>query len=198
VERPYAESCVQNREPILQVICPQLPAPCELLEVGSGTGQHAVYFGSRLPHVRWQPSDRADQLAGIQAWVDDAGLDNVPDPIELDVLLEEQWPRHPVSAVFSANTVHIMGEPEVAALFSGVARVLKSTGVFLLYGPFNYRGRYTSESNRDFDRWLKERDPHSGIKDLDWLCGLAAAGGLELVEDCAMPVNNRTLIWRKT
>ncbi len=198
MSKPYAESCEQNQGPILEVIRPWLASSGDLLEVGSGTGQHAVFFASRLPHVRWLPSDRADQLAGIRAWVSEAALDNVLDPVELNVLRKEQWPQRAVSAVFSANTVHIMGDSEVEALFAGVAQVLARAGVFLLYGPFNYRGSYTSESNRQFDAWLKARDPRSGIKDFTWLCRLAAAGGLELVKDYAMPVNNRTLVWRKT
>ncbi len=195
--KPFAESCEQNRAPILAAIRPRLADATALLEIGSGTGQHAVYFAPELPHLSWQPSDLAEHHPGIRAWLDEAALSNVLAPLALDVSDPGAWPRTVYDAVFTANTVHIMGEGEVAALFAGVGRVLAGGGVFLVYGPFNYDGRYTSDSNARFDDWLKQRDPRSGIKDMAWLKGLAAAADLVLEADIAMPANNRTLVWRR-
>lgn len=195
--KPYAESCEQNREPILAVLRSRLGDSRSLLEIGSGTGQHAVYFGAALPQLVWQTSELAEQHAGIQAWLDEAALDNVRAPLGLDVSDPTAWPGEVFDAVFTANTVHIMGEDEVGELFAGVGRVLDRGGLFLVYGPFNYGGRYTSDSNSRFDQWLKARDPRSGIKDLDWLRTLAGPAGLVLDEDVEMPANNRILVWRK-
>lgn len=194
--KPCAESCEQNRLPILEVIRPLLSGCRELLEIGSGTGQHAVYFSAQLPHLSWQTSDVADNHPGIHAWLDEAQLANVLRPLALDVR-SDHWPEQRYEAVFSANTVHIMGWEAVEALFAGVGRVLAPQGLFILYGPFNYGGRYTSESNARFDAWLKARDPQSGIRNFEALDVLAQTAGLALVEDIEMPVNNRTLVWRK-
>lgn len=196
MNKPYAESCDQNREPILTVIKPLLQNCASLLEIGSGTGQHAVYFGEMMPRLAWYTSDCADYLPGINLWRDDAGLDNVRPPVELDVSSSE-WPRFDVDAVFSANTVHIMHWNDVEALFAGVGRLLKTGGCFLLYGPFNYGGGYTSVSNENFDHWLKTRDPGSGIRDFEDLDRLAQQAGLRLVNDFEMPANNRILHWCK-
>lgn len=197
MNKPYAGSCEQNRAPILAAIKPRLVDALALLEIGSGTGQHAVYFGAELPRLSWQTSDLAEHHSGIQAWLDSAGLPNVQPPLALDVSDREAWPRDAYDAVFTANTVHIMGEAAVADLFSGVGRLLGGGGVFMIYGPFNYEGRYTSDSNARFDDWLKERDPESGIKDLGWLKSLADAADLVLEDDIEMPANNRILVWRK-
>lgn len=196
-DKPFAESCVENRDPIIGVLAPRLAACRTLLEIGSGTGQHAVYFAPELPHLHWQTSDRPENHAGIIAWLDEAGLDNVLTPLALDVSADD-WPVGPFDAVFSANTAHIMSTDAVADMFRGVGRVLCTGGRFLLYGPFSYDGQHTAPSNLQFDRWLKARDPAMGIRDLVWLRTLADASGLILDEDIAMPVNNRTLVWRKT
>ncbi|MGB5396152.1 MAG: DUF938 domain-containing protein [Gammaproteobacteria bacterium] len=196
MQKPFSESCEQNREPILQVIEPLLRDASSLLEIGSGTGQHAVYFGAHLPHLRWQASDCADYLPGIRLWIDEAALSNVPVPLELDVTLA--WPVLSIDAVFSANSVHIMHWHMVEALFAGVGRVLPSGGMFLLYGPFNYQGSYSSESNARFDAWLKARDPGSGIRDIEKLVPLAENAGLILRDDFSMPANNRILYWQRS
>ncbi|MDJ0738696.1 MAG: DUF938 domain-containing protein [Gammaproteobacteria bacterium] len=197
MDKPFAESCVENREPILAVLAPRLHGCTTLLEIGSGTGQHAVYFAPQLPQLTWQTSERAENHAGIRAWLDEAGLANVAPPLPLDVL-RDRWPSGPYDAVFSANTAHIMATDAVAAMFRGVGDVLATGGRFLLYGPFSYGGRHTAPSNREFDAWLQARDPAMGVRDLDWLRTLAAASGLHLDEDIAMPVNNRTLVWLKS
>jgi cyclopropane fatty-acyl-phospholipid synthase-like methyltransferase len=194
--KPYSESCEQNRAPILKVLRVELTGRTRLLEIGSGTGQHAVYLAPEFPRLLWQTSDRSDMHAGIQAWLDDQNSPNILPPLPLDVR-QDRWPSTRYDAVFSANTVHIMTWSEVEYLFAGVGSVLESHGVFCLYGPFNYRGSYTSESNARFDEWLKARDPASGIKDFEALRDLAEKAGMDLKNDYEMPANNRTLVWSK-
>ena len=195
--KPYAESCDQNRDPILKLLKDVFAASTKVLEIGSGTGQHAVFFADKLPHLLWQTSDLPANHAGIRAWLHEQGSERVLAPIAIDTT-ESVWPLGgPVDAVFSANTAHIMHWPAVEGMFAGIGRHLATGGVFALYGPFNYEGRYTSESNARFDRWLKDRDPESGIRDFEALCELARAAGMELLTDYEMPANNRTLVWRK-
>jgi SAM-dependent methyltransferase len=195
-DKPFAESCEQNREPIFRVIRPLLRDCGSVLEIGSGTGQHAVYFAARMPQLQWQTSDCLPCHRGIQAWIDDSGLDNVLPPIELDVL-RSPWPQRTFDAVFSANTCHIMHWPEVEAMFDGIGRVLKPGGRLLLYGPFNEHGEYTSASNARFDEWLKARDPQSGIRDFEALDALARRAGMQLQHNYPMPANNRILYWKR-
>ena len=194
--KPFAESSAENRQPIFEVIEPLLQDCQTLLEIGSGTGQHAVYFSESLPHLTWQCSDLKHNHAGINMWIEESGLNNVQAPIELDTL-NSDWPDQSFDAVFSANIVHIMDWNMVQGLFAGLAQVMNVGGRFLLYGPFNYNGQYSSESNARFDQWLKERDPGSGIKDFEKLDQLAKEAGLKLVNDYEMPVNNRLLYWQK-
>ena len=195
--KPFAESCEENKRPILAVL-EQAFADCrEILEIGSGTGQHAVFFAARLPHLVWQTSDLREHHAGIRAWLTEAGLPNLRPPIALDVA-RDPWPDSRYDGVFSANTSHIMHWHEVEAMFAGVGRVLAPGGHFCLYGPFNLDGRYTSESNARFDAWLRARDPGSGLRDLEALDRLAHAAGLALSANHPMPANNRTLVWTRT
>jgi SAM-dependent methyltransferase len=194
--KPYSESCDQNKQPILQVLQIEFANTGNVLEIGSGTGQHAVFFGAQLPHITWQTSDRLEYHPGIKLWLEDSRLDNVLPPLELDVALDH-WPEDTFGAVFSANTAHIMSSPEVERMFRGVGKILKQGGRFCLYGPFNYHGKYTSDSNVRFDEWLKQRDPNSGIKDIDNLLLWAEQSGLRLHKDYEMPANNRILAWEK-
>jgi len=194
--KPYSESCEQNREPILEVLRIELAGRSHLLEIGSGTGQHAVYFAPEFPQLVWQTSDISDHHAGINTWLSDAGANNIRPPLALDVC-KDTWPAARYDAVFSANTVHIMSWPEVECLFAGIGNTLKDGGVFCLYGPFNYNGQFTSESNERFDQWLKSRDPLSGVRDFEALQELAGKAGLVLKKDYEMPANNRTLVWSK-
>lgn len=193
--KPYSEACEQNKLAIAEVLGPRLQGAQTLLEIGSGTGQHAVYFAARWPRLQWQTSDVAAHLPGIRAWLAEARGDNLPPPLCLDVTGE--WPDGPFDAAFSANTAHIMGAPEVVQMLAGIGRVLAPGGRFFLYGPFNEGGRYTSESNAAFDDWLHARDPRSGIKDLTDLSNWAGDAGLVLEEALAMPANNQTLVWRR-
>ena len=194
--KPFAESCAENQLPILDVLRREFAAVQRVLEIGSGTGQHAVFFAQQLPHLIWQTSDVAAHHPGIVAWIDDAGLANVQAPLALDVA-RDQWPEQMFDGVFSANTVHIMSWPEVEIMFAGVGRALTAGGRFCLYGPFNYGGEFTSASNARFDQWLKARDPNSGVRNFEDLEQLAATAGMRLVQDYAMPANNRILVWTK-
>ncbi|WP_337053328.1 DUF938 domain-containing protein [Pseudoxanthomonas sp. USHLN014] len=196
VDKPFAPSCARNRDPILAVLRPLLARTRRVLEIGSGTGQHAVHFAAALPQLCWQTSERAEHLPGIAAWLDEAALPNTPPPLELDVA-RGPWPAQTFDAVFTANTLHIMGWPQVQACFAGLSGVLEHGGVLAVYGPFNYGGAFTSDSNAQFDQWLKARDPVSGIRDLEAVDALARGIGLRLEADHAMPANNRFLVWRR-
>lgn len=194
-DKPFAPSCEKNRDPILAVLREFLADRTSVLEIGSGTGQHAVHFAPALPRLTWQTSDRATMLPGIRAWLDEAGLPNTPAPIELDVIAA--WPTQRFDAVFTANTLHIMSWTAVEAMFAALPTVMASGAIFVAYGPFNYRGQFTSASNARFDASLKAGAPHQGIRDFDALDALARRAGLVLADDVAMPSNNRCLVWRR-
>ena len=193
--KPYAESSEKNKVPILAVLKEIFADRKQVLEIASGTGQHAVYFARELSHLTWQPSELAHNLAGIQAWLDEAQLSNVPAPLAIDVS-DASWPVSGVDAIFNANTVHIIPWPEVERMFASIGRVIAPGGCVCLYGPYNYDGNFTSDSNARFDAWLKLRDPNSGVRDFEAVNRLAASHGLYLLRDIAMPSNNRMLIWR--
>lgn len=194
-DKPYAPACDRNRDPILAVLRHHFAEVRRVLEIGSGTGQHAVYFAMKLPRLIWQCSDRAEHLPGIRQWLEEAELPNTPPPIALDV--EGDWPAQRFDAAFSANTLHILSWPAVEACFAGLGATLGTRASLIVYGPFNYGGRHTSDSNREFDAWLKARDPASGIRDFEAVDALAQARGFLLIDDVAMPANNRCLIWRR-
>jgi SAM-dependent methyltransferase len=196
LDKPYSPSCDRNREPILAVLREYFAERRDVLEIGSGTGQHAVHFAAAMPWLRWQCSDVADNLPGIRLWLDEAALPNTPAPSELDVA-RGPWPTQIFDAAFTANSLHIMGWAEVEALFAGLDAVLAPDATLVVYGPFNYGGDYTSDSNREFDGWLKARDPRSGIRDFEAVDALVRAIGLQLVADVEMPANNRCLVWRR-
>ncbi|AMK78730.1 MULTISPECIES: DUF938 domain-containing protein [Methylomonas] len=195
-EKPFSQSCENNKKPILQIIKTVFHQPATVWEIGSGTGQHACHFAENLPHLAWQPTDRAENLAGIHLWRDEAQLANLLPPLSLDVA-DLLWPCDCIDAVFTANTLHIMSSDEVRLLFERLATYLSTAATMCIYGPFNYAGIYTSESNARFDLWLKERDAMSGIKDFEEIMRLAETCGLALEADNAMPANNRLLVLRK-
>lgn len=195
--KPYSESCEQNQAVILRQLQLLCPVQANVLEIGSGTGQHAVYFAKHLPHLNWYTSDRPENHPGIKLWLDESQLDNIHYPIALDVK-QNQWPDDlAIDIIFSANTAHIMSKVEVEAFFSGVGRQLTLNGIFILYGPFNYNGHYSAESNARFDIWLKQRDADSCIKDFEFLNSIASQAGLEFLQKIDMPANNQILCWQK-
>lgn len=191
-----SQACENNKAPILAIIKPLFAELKQVLEVGSGTGQHAVYFAEQMPELQWQPSDRKAYLGDLSQRCKQSQLTNLAEPIAFDV--SQHWLLEEVDGVFSANTLHIMSADEVEDFFAGAGGILKPTGLLCVYGPFNYGGTYTSESNRQFDQWLKQRDPLSGIRDSEWVNELASNQGLSLEADHPMPANNRLLVWRKT
>lgn len=194
-QKPYAESCDENAPPILEVLSTKLPTPGELLEIGSGTGQHAIKFARALPNIVWHTSDMSQIHHGIQLWLDEARLPNLRSPYPLNVVTDA-WPKQQFDAAFSANTAHIMSMDMVEGMFRGIASILKPDAPFLLYGPFIYDDVDTCESNILFDSWLRSRQPHQGIRHMTWLKETAKKYSLYLDDDIEMPANNRILIWR--
>lgn len=197
MDLPFSPACERNREPILAVLREHLAAPARVLEIGGGTGQHAEFFSAHLPQLHWQSSDRADYLPGLAARIAQAELPNLPAPFELDVSRRELWPAQRFDAAYSANTLHIMGWAEVEQFFRLVGAVLEPRSTLIVYGPFNYGSRYTSESNAAFDAQLRADDPKRGIRDFEAIDALARAQGFVLSEDIAMPANNRSLVWTR-
>ena len=194
--KPVAESCVQNQQVILEVLKAFFIEQGEVLEIGSGTGQHGVFFTQHMKHLLWQPSDLPDQHAGMQLWFDEVDHDRIRPPLELDVD-DETWPISKTDYVFTANTTHIISSEQTEKLFRHVGNCLKQGGLFAQYGPFNYNGQYTSESNARFDVWLKQRDPNSCIKHFETVQQLAGQNSMQLFKDIEMPANNRILLWKK-
>ncbi|MGJ8687610.1 MAG: DUF938 domain-containing protein [Spongiibacteraceae bacterium] len=196
-QKPFSQACENNKHAILEKLAGLLASRRRLLEVGSGTGQHAVHFASALPKLQWQCSDRKENLAGINSWIAEAALSNLPAAIALNVC-DEQWPTGNYDALYSANTAHIMAWEEVEIFIRRASELLANGGVFCLYGPFNYSGAYTAESNANFDIWLKQRDHQSAIRDFEAVDHCAENNGLLLQQDYAMPANNRLLVWKKS
>jgi len=195
-DKPFSEACERNQGPILEVLRQAFTGTRKVLEIGSGTGQHAVHIGRHLPDLIWQPSDRAEHLPGIRLWLEQAALPNLLAPLALDVN-DDPWPATGADALFTANTLHIMSWDEVGTLFRKLGAYLPPDAVVAAYGPFNYGGRHSSESNARFDLMLRERDPLSGIRDFEAVDALARAQGFVLAADHAMPANNRTLVWAR-
>ena len=193
--KSFSEACERNRDPILGVLQRVFGDRRRVLEIGSGTGQHAAYFAPCLPHLSWQPSDVPENLPGIRLWREEAQAPGLLEPLELDV--DRPFPAIEADAVFSANTCHIMSWPQVERMFAGVGRLLPRDGLLALYGPFNSGGQATSASNAAFDASLRRRDPQSGLRDAEAIIALAARHGMTLEEDNAMPANNRLLVFRR-
>ena len=194
--RPFSQACENNREAIFAVLERVFADRKQILEIGSGTGQHAAAFAPHLPHLVWQTSDLPEHHPGIEQWIKAAPTQNLLSPVALNVN-DKPWPVAPVDGVFSANTFHIMSWPSVQGFFSGLALALSADGILAIYGPFNYDGTYTSPSNARFDQWLKDRDPAQGIRDFEAVNVLALEQDLILIEDKAMPANNRLLVWKR-
>ncbi len=195
-DKPFAEYAQRNAAPILEVLQREFRDCTDVLEIGSGTGQHAVSFAAAMPQLRWQTSDLEENHAGICAWLRAAGLDNVLEPLTLDVRLGHVDAAS-CDAVFSANTAHIMGIDAVEKMFAIVGDALRATGVFCLYGPFRVDGQFNTESNAQFDASLRQRDPVMGIRDIETLDEFGKRGGLQRQRLYAMPANNYIAVWTR-
>jgi cyclopropane fatty-acyl-phospholipid synthase-like methyltransferase len=195
-EKPYSQACEDNKNSILAVLKTAFANTQQVLEIGSGSGQHAVYFASNLPHLQWQTSDLKINHRGINQWVDAYPCVNLIRPVNLD--LQQPWPISTVEGIYTANTLHIISWPLVEKFFAGVKKCLANHGRLCIYGPFNYHGKFTSDSNADFNVWLKNRDEKSGIRDFEAILTLAQAADLTLVKDHTMPANNRLLEFVKS
>lgn len=196
MSRPFNPAAERNKAPILAVIERYLLRARTVLEIGAGSGQHALFLAAQLPHLRWQASEQPSQVAGLRENLAGAGLANLCPAIALDVQ-REPWPLAVVDAVYAANVVQCMTSPALAALFRGVGAHLAAAGVFLLYGPFNRDGRFTSEGNQQLDAWARSLDADFGLRDRALLAQLAARHGLVLGDDHSMPANNQLLVWRR-
>ncbi len=194
--KQYSPACERNQSFILPHLQSHLSTAAHVLEIGSGTGQHAVFFSQHLPHLIWQTSDRVENHPSIHAWIDEHHNPRVRRPIELDVG-QSAWPNIMIDAAFTANTCHIMHIDEVAMMFAGVGRLLHDKGLMLIYGPFNYAGQFTSASNQEFDIALKLQAAHRGIRHIEDIQNMAVKHGLTLTHDHEMPANNRLLVFRK-
>ena len=200
---PFSPACLRNQEPILTQLRRWLAPGARVLEVGSGSGQHAIHMARHLQGVRWQPSERQEALAGLVARIRQEGGEGlapgaqVAAPLLLDVT-QTHWPAGPFGAVFTANTLHIMPAAAVPHLLAGGARVLAADGLLVIYGPFRYGERHTAASNEAFDANLRHLDPAMGVRDAESIAGQAAGLGLHLQADEPMPANNRLLVFQKS
>jgi hypothetical protein len=191
---PFSQAAANNRGPILEQLRRLLAEQRQVVEVGAGTGQHALFFAAGLPAVHWQATEHPAALATLRLRCRAGLLANLAEPVALDID-GDAWPVPEDAAVYTANTLHIVSEDSVRAFFRGCAA--SPARQLIVYGPFNYGGSFTSESNARFDAWLRERDRASGLRDFEGVDDLARAGGFTLREDVAMPANNRLLCWER-
>ncbi len=194
-QKPTAPACERNRAPILSVLTKTFSTDSDVLEIGSGTGEHGVYFAEHMPWLQWQCSDLSENLNGINLWIEEAFLPNLKTAIELDVAKPKLNKKY--NAFFTANTLHIMSKKHVEDFFDLISDFSHNQTDIIIYGPFNYDGNFTSESNAKFELWLKDRDPLSGIRDFEWIESLAKNINFKLIADHKMPANNRCLYFRK-
>ncbi|WNC68311.1 DUF938 domain-containing protein [Thalassotalea nanhaiensis] len=192
----YSPSCERNQDVILKQLLPILSSVSSVLEIGSYSGQHALHFCSSLSHLNWQPSDQHSLVANLNENLHRHNIDNIKPAIELDVSDPVQWPETKFDLIFSANTLHIMSWQHVVEMFNNLPKCLNNQSYLCIYGPFKYNGQYTSSSNANFQLWLQNRDPVSGIRDFEKINELAEDIGLTLLQDIAMPANNQLLIWK--
>ena len=197
MHKPFSQACANNQVVIGEILEHVFANKKHVLEVGSGTGQHGVWFAKKMPHLSWQMSDREQNHAGIRCWMSDHPASNLLSPLPLDVL-SDPWPTAHYDAVYSANTAHIMPWQAVIAMFSGIGERLLSGGVFCLYGPMKYLGVLEAQSNVDFDASLQQQFAHQGIREFHDINALATKYGLVLQKDHQMPANNRLIVWQKS
>jgi len=195
-EKPFSQACENNKQPILDILLRVFSDRKQVLEIGSGTGQHAVHFAPQLPQLIWQTADLEHNHEGINAWIDDNPAENLRSPLPLDAD-HLPWLFDPVDAAFTANTCHMMAWSSVVNMFAGLDSAMEPNATLAIYGPFNYNGKFTSESNARFDQWLKQKAHHQGIRDFEAINKLAGKIGLSLIEDNEMPANNRLLVWQR-
>lgn len=195
-EKPFSQACENNKQPILDILLRVFSDRKQVLEIGSGTGQHAVHFAPQLPQLIWQTADLEHNHEGINAWIDNNPAENLRSPLPLDAD-HLPWLFDPVDAAFTANTCHIMAWSSVVNMFAGLDSAMEPNATLAIYGPFNYNGKFTSESNARFDQWLKQKAHHQGIRDFEAINKLAGKIGLSLIEDNEMPANNRLLVWQR-
>ncbi|MGK0268209.1 MAG: hypothetical protein ACI8Y3_000825 [Paraglaciecola sp.] len=195
-DKPFSQACENNRQSILDILSRVLADKKKLLEIGSGTGQHAAYFAPILTHLEWHPSDMPDKHLGIAAWIKEAAVNNLHQPLAfiIGAINTNVWPLANVDAVYTANTTHIMQPLEALLMMQLVANNLPSGGLFCQYGPYIFQGQYTSESNKAFDQHIIEQG-YGGIRDIDEL--ILWANPMILIETVSMPANNFMLIWQK-
>lgn len=195
MELPFSQACENNKDPMLEVLEVAFANASQVLEVGSGTGQHAVYFAKKLSHLEWQASDQPEYLPGVKARIEKEGVPGQPLPVEFDVF--QSAPDGQFDALFTANTCHIMPKEGVEALFNHLGDKLKSVKFLCIYGPFNDNGHFTSDSNRAFDQSLRTRDSQMGIRDKQWIAQLASQHGFHLKNTHTMPANNQLLEFQR-
>ncbi len=194
MDLPYSEACERNKDPILAILREAFADATHVLEIGSGTGQHAVHFALAMPQLVWQPSERPESMPALRKRIFNEGPKNLRAPVAIDVTVTP-WDVRRVDGVYTANTLHIMHWPQVEAFFAGLPAVVEPGALLTVYGPFSYAGEHTSGSNASFNAMLRARDPGSGIRDFEVIDGLARAAGFRFVADHAMPANNRMLVW---
>ena len=194
--KPFSQACENNKQVILEKLAAIFSIPGTVLEIGTGTGQHAVHFARNLPHLTWQPSDQPSNYQLCKPWLREARLPNINEPLPLNVSISD-WQLPTINGAFSANTAHIMSWQEVEAMFQGLSANLQLGEDFCLYGPFNYNGRFTSASNQQFDASLRRQKPTMGIRDMDDLNQVGDLNDLVLETDVEMPANNRLLVWKR-
>lgn len=195
-DKPFSQACENNKQPILNVISSYFKAGDQVMEIGSGTGQHALYFCQQLPDVKWIPCEIPENMETLAIGLSGEKLANLMPTQELDVR-QTVWPARKLDGLYSANCLHIMPAAFNVDFFRGAGEVLLPGATLCVYGPFKYQGEFTSDSNAGFDDWLKNRDPLSGIRDFESINKLAENNAFKLIEDRAMPANNQCLIWRK-
>jgi len=195
--KQFAPSCDINKEPILRVLQEVLPPCGVVLEIGSGTGQHAVHFATHLPQHIWQPTELCGNFPSIRAWARERQLPNLRSPLELNLIADTDWPVTSAHAVVCINTIHIVAWRGVVKLFMGAAKILEPGGVLYVYGVCRYATRPLEPSNQAFDELLRARDPEAGVRDFEAIDQLAKDNGFSLLCDRSMPGNNRSIAWIK-
>ena len=197
MEKPYSAACDNNKGPILEVLKQYItPENRKLLEIGTGTGQHAVFMAREFPHIDWITSDRAQNHEGIKQWLTEARVNNLKGPIQF-AIGKDEFPRNSFDLVFNSNTFHSMSWKECKTLMKMLGNRLREGAQVFIYGPFNYNGTFTSESNRDFDGLLKARDPQSGIRSFEDVDANMKKNGFAFCKDHEMPANNRLLVYTR-